>query len=144
MFEHILVPLDGSYFATRALEPALRLATEMGAQLTLLSILDAQAREMLSDAGWSNPVEAMQAELEEIATRLSRRGAVATCRAVSGANAAEGIVEFADSNLVSMIIMSTHGRSGLSRWLLGSVAAKVVRHSPVPVLLIPAKYHEAA
>jgi len=53
-------------------------------------------------------------------------------------DAAEAILDYSESNDVDLIIMSTHGRSGVSRWLIGSVADKILRSSSVPVLLVPA------
>ena len=51
--------------------------------------------------------------------------------------AAEAILDYAKKNKVNLIVMSTHGRSGVSRWFFGSVAERVLRHSVIPVLIIP-------
>ena len=58
---------------------------------------------------------------------------------VSAPNVAEAIVGYAYSNDIDMVIMASHGRSGLGRWLLGSVAEKVIRTAEVPVLVVPVR-----
>jgi len=69
-----------------------------------------------------------------IADRMKKEGLKAKGVVIKG-RAADEILEYAENNNIDIIVMSTHGRSGVSRWAMGSVADKVVRHSSIPVLL---------
>ena len=77
-----------------------------------------------------------QGYIAKMVDRL-RKDSVAAWGVVVWGVAADEIVDYAGKNQVDLIIMSTHGRSGVSRWAFGSVADKVMRRSPVPVLVIP-------
>jgi len=77
-----------------------------------------------------------EAYLAEIARRLAKEGIAARGEVVVG-KAAETILDYADKHKVDLIVMSTHGRSGISRWAFGSVADKVARLAAVPLLLVP-------
>ena len=137
----ILVPLDGSVLAERALEPARQLAAAFHAELLLLRV-------------WQDPVysEVPEAVLDEM-ERQARRAAEGYMKAAVlkakdwnvSVNAeshlgpvAERIVETAKERSAGLIVMSSHGRSGLGRWVMGSVTDRVLAASPVPVLLIRA------
>ncbi len=72
--------------------------------------------------------------LSKVADSLKKDGAATQAVVIQG-RPADTILEFADKNRVDLIIMSTHGRSGPSRWVFGSVADKIVRHSTAPVLI---------
>lgn len=153
MFSRILVPLDGSDLAARALTPAEELARKVEAPLHLVRVLDTSylarlvgypvygaAIEMtaLQQALEDERVEA-EAYLKVAKQDLVDRGFEVTTELLNGSPTREIIAATRPGDLV---IMSTHGRGGLSRWFLGSVAEDVVRRSPVPVMLIRA--NEAA
>lgn len=146
MWKTILVPHDFSACADHAAELARTLAGVHGARLVLLhvaempSMLGPMASVVPDDGG--NPISmrdyAMQsstAMLEEIAGRLRAAGAAVTYVAAIG-HAATEIVEAAGRERADLIVMGTHGRTGLAHVVLGSVTEKVVRHSTVPVLTI--------
>ena len=138
MYQKILVPLDGSAVAEVALPHAIQLAAMCHAEIVLLRV--AFVPVFTSD----DPAAAERAAVQESAAYLeqktqdlqSPRDKLST--QVRYGNAAEEIVEYAAHHGVSLIVMSTHGRSGIGRWLLGSTAEKVLRGSTVPVLLIRA------
>jgi nucleotide-binding universal stress UspA family protein len=124
-FARILVPLDGSALAERALPYALELA-RAGARLAVVHV-----HHRGQPAG---------VDLDAVAERLSRAGAIAETdgRAVAdGGDLGQAIVGAARELGAELVVMSTHGRSGLGRWIYGSVAEQVLRQSPVPVLLVP-------
>jgi nucleotide-binding universal stress UspA family protein len=133
----ILVPLDGSVLAEAALTPAVETARETGAALVLLRAAEAHAMPM------ADPTEAQvevvrQAEeyLANVRTRVIRAGVVNVDVSVWYGPPAEAIVEAARFRKVDLIVMSSHGRSGLGRLVLGSVAESVLRATAVPILLI--------
>ena len=132
----ILVPLDGSTLAEAALTTAVDLAREQGAKLVLLRA--AEARTLVGD-----PTEAQVSavrEAEEYLTaaraRVVRAGVGDVEVSVWYGPPAEAIVEAARYRHADLVVMSSHGRSGLGRLVLGSVAESVLRASSVPILLI--------
>ena len=140
---HILVTLDGSDLATRAIERAVELGTVFGARYTLLRVvlpnplvpaplvyprkdqLELVARERSAAFG----------QLESEASILRARGLDVQTVVVEAHNPATAILQFALENDVDVIALATHGRGGWSRVALGSVADKVMRGSTIPVLL---------
>lgn len=133
MYEKILVPLDGSELAEKALDYAAELVDKTGAGLVLLHVCHSEGRYTRS---------MHQAYLDYTAERAGRRlaGAGAEATAVGSVvrvgDPATEVLRWAHENPASIIVMLTHGRSGISRWVMGSVADKVVRHSTVPVRLV--------
>lgn len=140
MYETILIPTDGSEGAEAAARHGVTLATAFGSQVHLLSVVDERSyssalaelepsiREQ-RDAFEREATDAVHA-LEEIVTENS-----VTCHtAVEHGSPYETILSYADEHDVDLISMGTHGRTGLDRWLLGSVTERVVRTSDVPVL----------
>ncbi len=145
MFKHLLIPLDGSPLAEAALAPALALASKFDSEITLLR---AAIQPYL-------PTDGLSASYAELITGL-REQALADARAYLVAQqgslqqqgyrvhakvtelepVAEAILSVAESENVDTIVMSTHGRGGITRWVYGSVADKVLRHAHVPVLLV--------
>ncbi len=133
---HVLVPLDGSELAERAIDAARDIADA----ITLLVVTYASSAEPLREFAASEQVstsDAAEIYLDQVAGRLP--GHEVQQVTVAGTSVAEEIVTYADAHDVSMIVMSTHGRSGVGRWLIGNITDKVVRISPVPVLVVPAR-----
>jgi nucleotide-binding universal stress UspA family protein len=133
----ILVPLDGSVLAEAALPKALELAEVSGARVLLLRAAETQTLPGV------DPTEAQvklvgeaEAYLAEVQARLSRQGRVTVETAVWYGLAALAIVEAARIRKVDEIVMTTHGRSGLGRLFLGSVAESVLRGTTTPLLLL--------
>jgi len=142
----ILVPLDGSELARQALPLAVELATCARAELILLTVAAPQlmiAPELMSplpefDAALPRLQERLKEELGTFAPRLAAEGVQVTPVAVSGFPA-EMIVDLAQQREADLIVMATHGASGLRRWALGSVADKVLHAAPMPLLLVRAQ-----
>lgn len=145
MFSKILVPLDGSTFAETALNYALSLAHAFASQITLLRVVP-HPQVVLSEYTYESAdlfLELREAALREAeeylktqVSNLSRQGYDAHYQVVEGDNVAEWILDVTADKAADVIIMSTHGRSGLQRWVFGSVAEKVIRQAEVPVLLV--------
>jgi len=148
-FKHLLVPIDDSELAGEALGPAIPLAKAIGADLTLfravpplpvIAAYDATVplgyQPMVIDPEASETLRLqVKSELEALATRLrDAHGFAVKVSAVTSAQTADAIVQFARSHDIDCIAMTTHGR-GASRLVLGSVADKVLRGSGLPVLL---------
>ena len=125
MYNRILVPLDGSELAEGALPYAEGIATRLHSEVILLTTCtpgDCLERPL-------------RAYLEKRAGELSSLGIKASPLVVQG-NAANEILDFAERNDINLIIISTHGRTGLSIWPLGSIANKILQKSHIPILLI--------
>jgi nucleotide-binding universal stress UspA family protein len=140
MYKRILVPLDGSKLAEQALPHAVAQAEKFGAELILLKVL-----QPLSEPTFSAPAAVRAAEkasaqlvrdyLDEVAARLREQDIPVQVALVDGKPYVE-IIRFAEENRIDLIVMSTRGQSGWSRWLLGSVADRVVRGATIPLLLV--------
>lgn len=141
MFKHILCPIDGSAGSLRALDVAARLAAEQQAELTVCIVVDpSQAAAMaFGDPGMS---AACYAALEEEAKQTLSDGAVRASatilakRIVLTGQTVPAIVEYSTRHICDLIVMASHGRTGIQRALIGSVAEGVVRHASVPVMII--------
>ena len=149
-FDSILVPIDGSEPSRAALRVADELAEQLGASLHLVHVLPDVPLPMSDGMGFGtltyNPgalIEAIQNEGEAIvksARELSaREGVQTTIVPATGTRTAQAILTFAAAQRSSLIVMGTHGRRGLDRLLLGSVAEGVMHHADVPVLLVRPK-----
>lgn len=144
-FERVLVPLDGSELSERALEPALALGGLDDASFTLLRIVQYPAglaspylpdtvtlnRQLVEEAR-----ERAQAYLETTASKLREKGVEVATEVQLEPQPGTGIIHFARDHEIDLIAMATHGRGGVSRVLLGSVADKVLRGSHAPLLLV--------
>ena len=134
-YERILVTLDGSKLAERALEPALLLARASGAELILLRVvtpIELWAPFVEIEPSFEVAHEQHEREatvyLEEVGGRLLEEEKMLNIRTVTlRGPVAETIADYARKIGVDLIVISSHGRSGISRWLLGSVAEKVLR-----------------
>lgn len=142
-FERILVPIDFSDHSTRALSHARELASLYGARLQLLHVLEQPAQPYFYAPFGGMSLVKHFSELEKRADEALDK-LVAECpgpdvprekRIVSGRPASE-IVDFAEQNGSDMIVIATHGLTGLERLLVGSTAEQVVRSSPAPVFLV--------
>jgi nucleotide-binding universal stress UspA family protein len=144
MYKNILAPLDGSELSECSLDHVTAIAK--GCQVpnvVLLHVLEPHDRyagytgistEMLEDIRKQFQTQNKE-YLEKVADKLKKKGLNVKTAIVEG-KPSEEILNYAQKNQVDLIIMSTHGSSGLSRWAFGSVADKVTRHSPVPVMVI--------
>jgi nucleotide-binding universal stress UspA family protein len=143
MYKLILLPLDGSSLAEEALPHAVAQAENFRAELILLKVLEPLAKQYNISLEAAGRVEKATRELareylERVATDVRERGVSVRVITIEG-NPHEGIVSCAEAEQVDLIVISTRGQSGLSRWLMGSVADRVVRGASVPVLLVSAR-----
>ncbi len=132
MFDNILVPTDGSDCADRAVGYAEDIASRYGATVHVLSVADSR---VLQHGPHSDQVRAACEEIVDDACE-SLAADVPVRRAVRTDIPHEAILAYAADEEIDLIVMGTHGRTGLERYLLGSVTEKVVRLSDVPVLTV--------
>ena len=137
---NILVPLDGSDLAEEAVDVAAEIAKPTGGKLTLFVAADPEAAEALhgfADAADTTRAMAADAYLNQVAARVEEQGLEVSRTSSDATSAAVEILDRAAADDITMIVMSSHGRSGIGRWLLGSISEKVARSSPVPVMIVP-------
>lgn len=149
MFKHLVVPLDGSTVAEAALPTAVSLTEKYGSQLTLISVVDVPApaivdreerRDQLLSAIHESAYNAFTDYMDQARLRLAEQGLNPDVKIVEQSRSvAATILKAVDELGADAIVMSTHGRGGLSRWVFGSVADKVLRLATCPVVVIPAR-----
>jgi nucleotide-binding universal stress UspA family protein len=144
MYQHILVPLDGSATAERGFQEALRLAAEQKSKLRLLHVIDdfPMLMEMSAVSSFEASMRKVREYGEEVLSKARAAAAAldvqadTVLREVTQGRIADVVVEEARTSGCDLIVMGTHGRRGFSRLALGSDADLVVRASPVPVMLV--------
>ncbi|WP_336336505.1 universal stress protein [Haloarcula brevis] len=137
MYDDILFPTDGSDGANEALAHALELAETHDSTIHVLSVVDST---YLGSAGAeATTIESLQERTEQVIDEtvddIADHGAAVVSAHRMG-DPYEEIIDYARTEDIDMIVMGTHGRSGLDRFLLGSVAEKVVRTADAPVLTV--------
>lgn len=148
MYNRILLTLDGSAVAETALTHAAELASALSARLTLLSVVEPIViHPSLGIVGPDLPIvtidekEVLVNYLQMLCEKLRERN-IQVGYVIREGDAASEICDYAAENDVDLIVMSTHGRSGIRRWVYGSVADRVLRGAKVPVLLVRASVSE--
>jgi nucleotide-binding universal stress UspA family protein len=141
----ILVPLDGSHVAEQILPPVTQVARAMEGELILFQVPIAQVSGWMT-GDWYLPIQGVldtaeadaAAYLSTVAGGLEAQGLDVTTATSIGA-VADCIIEYAQANHIDLIAMCTHGRTGLDRWALGSVADRILRAGTTPILLVRAE-----
>ena len=144
MYRRMLVPLDGSELAEGVLTCAKELAGRLDLDVILLYVYSPDALEFapMYQAYVERAAETIQRQSQEVRqeTGIQSESKPTEVRGeLAVGYPAEEILRYADENDIDLILMATHGRSGIKRWALGSVADKVVRATKRPVMLIRAK-----
>lgn len=141
MYDTVLVPTDGSAPATVAAEHALDLAAATGAPVHPLSVVDATDLGLTTTADLeleevrSSARSAAEQAVADLADRADERGVAATT-AVRVGDPPREILDASETMEADLVVMGTHGRTGLAHVLLGSTAERVVRRATVPVLTV--------
>ncbi len=141
MYKKILVPLDGSELAKKALDHAEKLAKTFDAEIVLFQVVPFMpiygspelVTPLIVD---EKQKEAAERYLTNLAEEMKKRGHKVTSMVRTGQQVAVEIIDFAKESGADLIVMCTHGRSGITRWVLGSVAHKVITRAETPILLI--------
>jgi nucleotide-binding universal stress UspA family protein len=139
MYDRILLPTDGSPTAEQASQHAFELANRFDAALDVVSVVNPGA--LGPDVRAATILDQLERSAQETVDDVVERAGDAGIGEVTGA-VGEGIphraiLEYADDQDADLIVMGTHGRSGLQRYLIGSVTEKVVRAADVPVVTVP-------
>ncbi|MGD9047723.1 MAG: universal stress protein [Anaerolineae bacterium] len=146
MYKRILLPLDGSATSEQALPHAIAQAKQFGAMLILLRVLEPLPHVRGMSAADISSIRQQTSEwaqeyVDQLVTNTREKGISAQAAIVEGQPNVT-ILQFAERNQVDLIVICSRGRSGFSRWLMGSVADRVVRGATVPVLLVRTKKEE--
>lgn len=142
MFKKILVPLDGSPASECALEVASRMARLTRDDIVLVRATILQLAFgcppgfPISDESLRAELESCQDYLRTLAEKLQGQGLRASWRVLDSGETAQQIIEFARSEGIELIVLASHGRSGFTHFMLGSVAETVCRSAPCPVLIV--------
>ncbi len=143
LYKKILIATDGSEYTKNAVDYGIDFANNTGAKLHAIYVVDTAAFASIPmDAAWESMYELLRQEGDEatkyVADRAQAEGLEVERNTVEG-HPADEIIKYAEKNAISLIVMGTLGKSGLDRFLLGSVAEKVVRTSKIPVLVVRGK-----
>jgi nucleotide-binding universal stress UspA family protein len=133
MYERILVPLDGSKFAEQVFPPLVELARAFGSEVVLVEVCEPEETEF---------GQACRLYINNEAEKLedNLKGSTAKVRTtVLEGKASEQILDYAEKSDVSLIMISSHGRSGLAPWSLGGTASKILHRVGVPLIIVRAK-----
>ena len=145
MYKRILVPLDGSELAKKALDHAEKLAETFDSEIILFQVVPFM--HIYGASEFTTPFivndkkqkEAAERYLTNLSEELKKRGFKVTAKVKTGQQVAAEIIDFAKESGVDLIVMCTHGHSGITLWVLGSVAHKVLTRAETPILLIHLK-----
>lgn len=141
MFNSILVPLDGSELAECALPHAVAIARSFGAEITLLRLLESNranaSAPIFDQLNWQINKTQVAIYLEKKKAQCQEAGLQARIAVLEGL-VAEGITEYAQNQGMKLIVLSSHGQSGLTQWGISSVSQKIILSAPTSVLIVRA------
>ena len=142
-YEKILIATDGSEYTKNAVDYGIDIAKNTGAKLFAIYVVDTAAFASIPmDAAWESMYELLKQEgdlaIKYVSERAEAEGLEVEGNLIEG-HPADEIIRYSEKNSISVIVMGTLGKSGLDRFLLGSVAEKVVRNSKIPVLVVRGK-----
>lgn len=147
MYKHIMLPMDGSELSAKAVKAGIALAKSVGARITAIHVIS-HFHVVVEQGLGSKEIRAIEKEHEDAAIKSAQKvlelvGATAKKEglkfegvAVVGDHPYQEIIDNAVKNKCDLIVMASHGRRGLDSLLLGSVTAKVLTHSKIPVLVV--------
>lgn len=142
-YKTIVVPIDGSGWSERAIPHAADIARNNDAEIILLHVLRPPAAEYTDQIALGGGEEQLQQIREEMKQKLMAlrnglraQGIDARAQVIEGMGVASLICDFINDQDVDLVVMSSHGRSGISRFIFGSVAQKVMQDVSVPVMII--------
>lgn len=138
----ILVPMDTSSLSERALPLASRLARCLDLPVVILAVVDGEVANAITEFADSHGIElgeSIPVYFSRYVQALQEEGVEAEFASLAGIHPAEAILEFCAENPIELIVMASHGYSGITRWLLGSITEKVLRTAHVPVVVVPVR-----
>jgi len=143
IYKKILIATDGSEYTKNAVDYGIDLAKNTDAKLLTIYVVDTAAFASIPmDAAWESMYELLRQEgdvaMKYVAEKAGEEGMEVEANIIEG-HPADEIIKYSEKNSISLIVLGTLGKSGLDRFLLGSVAEKVVRNSKIPVLVVRGK-----
>jgi nucleotide-binding universal stress UspA family protein len=141
-FETILLATDGSAASDDASEHAIDLASQVEARLLVVSVLSGSSHRAEAQQDGGDSRDSLTSQAQAIVVRAKAAGVNATFLVWEG-EPGDAIVAAADAEAADMIVVGSHGRSGVSRFLIGSVSDYVVRHAHCPVMVVRARLEAA-
>ena len=148
MYKHILIATDGSDLAQKGLDQGLELAANLGSKVTILTVTEPfPMMATASSAGWiaspkdieiynENQASQAQSVLKAAAETAAKHGVKAELKHIDDRWPAEAITEFSEKGDVDLIVMTSHGRRGIGRLLLGSQTSEVLTHTKTAILVV--------
>ena len=140
MYDAVLVPTDGSDGTRTAVEHAIDIATQYDAALHVLYVVDSRvgiAHETTPDVIFGELEQQGQDAIDDVVAQAKAASVDPIEGVVAQGDPHRAILDYAEAEDIDLVVMGTHGRTGLDHYLLGSVTEKVVRLSEVPVLTVP-------
>ena len=134
MYIHILLPTDGSKLATKAVRQGIALAKSTGAKTTVLNVMP--EFQMIVDEGYEQTAKQAKTIVDTVASEARSAGVKCAMLVDKGDHPYEAILRHAKKAKCDLIVMGSHGRTGLASILLGSETSKVLTHSKIPVLVV--------
>ena len=139
-FERLLVATDGSLFSRAAVQEAIDIAKACSSSLYVLHVVEMTAEYKFWDAKYAEKLEKeMKKYLDSVKAKAVKQGVKCEVILHQGDEPYKYIVSEATKRKVNTIILGSHGRTGLTRLMMGSVASRVIGHAPCKVLVVPAK-----
>jgi nucleotide-binding universal stress UspA family protein len=142
VINHLLVPLDGSSLAECVLPHVIAIAPVSNARVTLLHVMQQPQASRGTDAvdpiEWHLQKQNSEKYLDQIVSQLNNAGVLGVERVILEGNPANSVIDYARANSVDLIVLSTHGKSGLSGWNVSSVVQKILLRSYKSILLVRA------
>ena len=141
LFRKILVPFDGSIFSHHAFRVALDIAQKYKSKITIVSFIDTYSKGWFGEAlAETDTIELVhqfrQKELSNLESLGKKKGVPIKSHVIEKPSVAKPLVSFAKSNKFDLIVMGSHGRSGLEQFFLGSVSNSVIKRAPCPILVV--------
>lgn len=148
MYKHILIATDGSELAQKGLEQGLNLAKQLGSQVTVLTVTEPfPMMATASSAGWiaspkdieiynDNQKRLAQDILKHAGDTAAKIGVTVELKHIDERWPAEAIIDFAERGDTDLIVMTSHGRRGIGRLLLGSQTSEVLTHTKTAILVV--------
>ena len=148
MYTRILIPTDGSHLAARGVDHGLALAKALGAKVFVLTVTEPWSQvglgELAGETGGLDAIAEYSAALEEqgkevlaaVERQATEQGLEVELLLLRDRHVAEGILAASEEHAISLVVMSSHGRRGMAKILLGSQTFEVITHGRIPVLVI--------
>ncbi|MFB6085415.1 MAG: universal stress protein [Halodesulfurarchaeum sp.] len=139
MYRNILIPTDGSEGSTRAISEAVNLAELTGGTVHGLYVIDTRDYNVLPESKWLTIEDEFTEEAERAlgtVRETAEEASVHVTTDIARGVPAEEILDYVDENDIDLIVMGTHGRTGLNRVLVGSVTERVIRRATVPIQIV--------